>query len=280
VKKIIAFLVLALFSFTAVIYAQNLKFAKQEKIAIQPPQDKLTVGETLEYSMEWLGIPVGLIVLGVAGIEKIDGHPCYHITARATPNKFLTRFYDVEYRVHTYLDIETLSSRRFEKIRRTGKSFLYVISEFNQEKHLAGYYYYHPKGPIDKISFSSVQKNCKPDIYEEVKISPNTQDLFSSLYYFRLMPIEPNKSYTLDISYERNTWPVDIKLVKLFQKEIRRKGSFSAMEVYPDSALSDNVLGKRQISVILTTDSRRIPLEFRLHSVIGFIRGVIKNPKQ
>jgi len=103
------------------------------------------------------------------------------------------------------------------------------------------------------------------------------QDLLSSLYYFRLLKVDLNQEHTIQITYERKNWILSIKVEKLFRKDIYRKGNFALMQVSPDSDLNSQVLGKRKIYVAFTTDSRRIPVEFRLHSNAGFIRGTIKN---
>ena len=50
-------------------HAQNF-IGKKEKIVIAEPEKSLRIGERLEYSVEWLGVAVGKIVLHVEG-EKI-----------------------------------------------------------------------------------------------------------------------------------------------------------------------------------------------------------------
>jgi len=42
--------------------------------------------------------------------------------------------------------------------------------------------------------------------------------------------------------------------------------------------LNNYILGKRRLIVYLTTDSRRIPMEFKLETALGPISARIQNP--
>ena len=278
-KKIIALLTIILVS-TTILSAQDFSQKQEKPIVITTPRDSLIEGEALEYSVEWLGIPIGEIILKVEGIESINGHPCYHLSAKAVPNKFFRKFYDMEYNIHSYLDCKKLFSRRFEKVRRIKGALVYVVAEFNPERRETKYTYYSPSGPVETIEFPSLKKKVISDTVETIARSGEVQDLLSGLYYFRLLKVDLNQEYAMQITYERKNWALSIKTEKLFWKDIYKKGSFALMQVSPDSDLNDQVLGKRKVSVTFTTDSRRIPVEFKLYSSAGFIRGIIKNLSQ
>lgn len=260
--------------------AQDFSKEKEGPPEISAPRDSLVEGERLEYSVEWMGIPVGIIILKVEGIKKIDGHPCYHISAKAMPNKFFRKFYDLEHNVHSYLDCQQLISRRFEKIKRIKNKMVYVTAEFYPKKKEARYTYYSPGGPVETIAFPSLKKGIISDAVETIAIPEQTKDLVSSLYFFRLSKIELNQDCTMPITYERNNWTLTMKAKKLFWRDIYKKGCFAVIEVVPDSDLNDKVLGKRKIYSTFTADARRIPVEFKLQSNAGLIRGIIKNLSQ
>ncbi len=267
-----------LVSLPSFIYAQNFKGAPQDDIAILPPAGVLKPGEILEYSVEWLGIPIGIIILKVEGRENINGHLCYHLSAKAIPNKFFRKFYDMEYNIHSYLDCKKLTTRRFEKIRRIKDALVYVEVQLYPEKKEAKYTYYSPSGPMKTVEFPSLKEKVISNLSETIAIPGEMHDILSALYYFRLLRVDLNQNYTMQIAYERKNWIVSMKIEKLFRKDIYRKGNFSLMQVSPDSDLNNLVLGKRKIYVTFTTDSRRFPVEFKLYSNAGFIRGIIKNP--
>ncbi len=276
-KKIICALILILISVTN-LAAQDFSKKIEEPIEISAPLDSLTEGETLEYSVEWLGIPIGIIILKVEGRENINGNLCYHLSAKAIPNKFFRKFYDMEYNIHSYLDCKKLTTRRFEKIRRIKDALVYVEVQLYPEKKEAKYTYYSPSGPMKTVEFPSLKEKVISNLSETIAIPGEMHDILSALYYFRLLKVDLNQNYTMQIAYERKNWIVSMKIEKLFRKDIYRKGNFSLMQVSPDSDLNNLVLGKRKIYVTFTTDSRRFPVEFKLYSNAGFIRGIIKNP--
>lgn len=272
-KRVFILIILSL-TFSPFAQAQNFKGKAQPAISILDPEKGLRIGETLVYSMEWLGVPVGKIVLKTEGLVKINGHECYHISAEAMPNKFFRHFYDIEYKVHTYLDAKYFYTRRFEKVRRINKEFNYLEIDFDQEKNEARYKSW---GSNLFIILSNSRQKAVLDKPATTNIPYGTQDLFSSFYYFRLIKIKEGKSYPINIYYDQRNWPTNIKIDKPFWKEIRKRGAFSLVKVYPSSDLNDYILGKRDFAVYITTDSRRIPLEFRLKTSLGPVRGIIQD---
>ncbi len=275
IKKV-AILIILVLNVSNAVYAQNFK-AKPQNITISDPAKELSIGEALEYSVEWLGIPVGRIVLKVEGITTINNYECYHITAKVLPNRFFQHLYDLEYTVHTYIDKQFYYTRRFEKIRRINKQYNHIVIDFDQEKHKA---VFSSEGSTAFFKISPGRNKIEADAPITNEIPYGTQDLLSSFYYFRFLDIRENNSYPVNIYYNQRNWLVDMKVSKPFLREIRKKGSFPAVEIAPDSLLNNYILGKRRLIVFLTTDSRRIPLEFKLETALGPISARIQNPPE
>jgi hypothetical protein len=63
---------------------------------------------------------------------------------------------------------------------------------------------------------------------------------------------------------------------ELFPKEVRKKGTFETAAVSITSGLNEYILGKHKFLVYLTVDPRRIPLEFKVGTAMGNIRGIIQ----
>jgi len=271
-KKITLFIILFL-SLGSPVSAQNFK-AQPQNISISKPEKGLKIGERLEYSVEWLGIPVGEIVLKVDGLATVNNAECYHIIAKAIPNTFFQRFYDLEYTVQTYIDKQFYYTRRFEKTRRLNKQYNRIVIDFDQEKHKASFF---SEGSTPFFKISPERDKIEDNTPVTTEIPYGTQDLLSSFYYFRLLDIQQDKSYPVNIYYNRRNWQLEMKVDKPFYRDIRKKGSFSVVKVFPDSLLNNYILGKRRFVVYLTTDSRRIPLEFKLETALGSISARLKN---
>jgi len=276
-KKISFVLVLSLiFNFSGLLYAQNFK-GKIQKLTISPSQHKLTLGEKLEYSIEWMGFPAGKIILSVEDKEIIDGRECYHVCARAKPNSFFRTFYDVEYRVDSYIDTKDFSSCRFEKLRRKNKIFNYYVIQFDRNNNLATYSFCSPKGPMENINFSSVGKALLANNRRTAKTTPLSQDALSTLFYFRLIDIKENTVYPLNIFFDEKDWPVNIKVGKLFLKEIRKKGAFTVFKSSAKAGLLNFIGGAGKRVVYFTADAKRIPIQFSTNTRFGPVKGIIQN---
>lgn len=270
-KKII--LLIAVFSgLNTFIYAENF-MNKKEKIVISAPEKTLKIGEKLQYSIEWLGIPVGKIILEVEGMEKIEGIECYHVSGRAIPNNYLSKIYDMEYRVHTYIDKDNFCTIRFQKIRRVRDKFNYVCIDFDRENKKARY---KTTGSQDQFEISSLRDEVGAKTATTLNILDDTQDLFSSVYYLRLLEIKEGQTYPVNIYYDQRNWLVHMKTGKLFFRDIRHKGTFAVFEASLDSDIGKFILGKSKMVVYFTVDSRRIPVEFKFGTSVGRVRGVIQ----
>lgn len=257
-------------------HAQDFKGKPLATISIADPLSALRAGETLNYSMEWLGIPVGKIILKTAGITTIKGHKCYLVIARSFPNRFFRRLYDLEYKVYSFIDTQSLASRRFVKVRRYNKKINYTVIDFDQEHNKARFRTWGSTQYV-KISKKRTDKLVAPPT---PTISKGTQDLLSALYYFRLLKISANRAYPVPIYYEQSSWPLFMRTGVPFSRDIRDKGSFPVMEVAITSDLNEYILGKHKFLVFLTVDQRRTPIEFRVGTSMGYIRGIILNPPE
>lgn len=254
--KIAGFL-LALFLLTGlseVSHAQNFKGRTQESV-ITPAQEKLRVGEKLVYSVEWMGIPVMKASLSVKGIIKIGGRECYHLEAEAQPNNFFRLFYDVRHKVISYVDTKNFLPVRFEKERCEKNKCSDLIIEFNQDKNEA-------KVVTDHAAI--------------VKIAPNTQDLLSCLYYFRRLEIKEGQTYSANILYGEKNWPVSITVKKPYLIDIRKKGTFSVIEIAPNADFIEHLLNKPKAQAYFSAGSDRTPLLFTFSTKFGVLRGALQ----
>lgn len=255
-------LTLILFWFNLVAAAHGQNFASSTKInkeiTIQPPLKNLILKEHLDYSLEWLGIPVGTIALEIKEVAIVDDRECYHITGRAFPNRFFSKIYDVDYTVDTYIDTKSFYTYRFKKRRRLNDKVSEIVIDFDREKSEAIY--------RDKVTKGSISR----------RLFGFTQDLFSSLYQFRLMDIEEGGSYKIKVLYGGNYWDLRINVNGTEVIEIPRKGCFDVFRTEIDAELSKIILGKRKLTVYFTADSHRIPLRFIMHSHFGPIKGKIR----
>ena len=255
--------------------AQNFSVKTNNNVpSVIPVAKPFEIGEELVYSLEWLGIPIGKIKLKIEGYQEIRNHNCYYIAVSARPTAFFRRFYNVEYAVATYLDVKVHYSQRFEKTRRVKSDKSLLIIDFDHEKGEART---SITGNAPVVSISKDRSSLKQDIPSTPKIAKGTQDLFSAFYYFRLHDIKTNEVIPVPIYFDERNWVVNFSVGKPVMRELRKKGSLPVVEVRLTSEMNRYILGKRAFFFYFTADDRRIPIEFKLNTGIGSVRGILQN---
>jgi len=243
-----------------------------EKIAVVDPDQILKGGQGLEYSIEWLGFPVGRVIIKNIGLTNLKGRPCYLVVARSFPNRFIRRLYDLEYKVYSFIDAENFSSCRFFKIRRFGKQSNYTLIDFDHKNKKATCRSWGLAKfvKISKKNTESLEPKPTQEIDEDI------QDLLSAFFYIRLNSRKENSQFEIKVYYQQANWSLTVNTGQVFLREIKGKGSFPAIEVTVSSGLNEYILGRRKFLVTLTTESRRVPLEFKIGTSLGFIRAIIR----
>jgi hypothetical protein len=269
-KLIIVFLIILLPVYP--LWAQNFA-AKKNRVVILPPRGSLVSGERLVYEIQWLGFPVGNIILSVAGLERINGREAYHIIGEAKPNRFFASLYDLRYRVDSYMDKDTYCTLRFKKTRIMQGRESQVEICFDQEKHTA---FVTEKGDAPKMQVSRARGRLQMQNKPSTQTLKCSQDLFSTIYYLRLMELKEDSSYNVPIYYDKRNWITNIEVSKPWSQDFVRKGQFNVFKARIDSDLNEMILGMREITGTLTADGRRIPMEFRFGSGIGSFYGKIR----
>ncbi|MBL7070290.1 MAG: DUF3108 domain-containing protein [Candidatus Omnitrophica bacterium] len=273
IRSIIALFIFCFFcnGFTL---AQN--FAeKPPEPKIEAPDQEPVIGESLIYTVRWLGVPMGKVTLKVEGIENLDNHQCYHISALASPNNLLKKIHNLQYQADSYIDKRLLVSRRFQKTRTLGGKYNHLVIDFNPEDNTAEF---KSEGTSStSVKVSDKRKKLNIENPRTNKIPAGTQDLLSALYYIRWIDLGDGGDHPVNIYYAGRNWKANFGAGQPYWRDIRKKGTFGVIELSPSSGLNDFILGRRKFTIFLTCDSRRIPLEFRFSTGLGPIRATLDN---
>lgn len=251
--------------------AQNFAQKPAEKIIIDEPKGSVEAGEKLIYSVEWLGIPSGNIVLEASSVEY-KGRQCFLLTAKATPNNFFKHFYDVEYNIVSYIDARTFLPYHYEKNKRYRGTTNSEILDFDRQALT-----------VTNTLTGSTEGFLDSPLKTEVKevpttaISEFTLDSLSAIYYLRLQKISSGGIYPFSIYQDKRNWQVNMRLGEPLNKEIRNKGILPVIQVVPDSNLTGFVFGKKDAYFFITTDPRRLPVEFVVGTTIGKLHAKLLN---
>lgn len=253
------------------LFAQNFAARPPQKILLAEPQGSLVIGETLEYTVEWLGIPSGKITFKVAGIVNYQGRECYHLKLLAVPNSFFARFYDVEYNVESFVDVKQFYPYYYQKRKRFRNDLSSETIEFDRLANTA-------KTTVSGMTEAVINSPLKSKIKQPrtSRISEKSLDSLSAVYFLRLQEIAPDQEIQFFIYQDFSDWQFKVKPGVPYLRDLRKIGSLAVIELTPESKLTGFVFGRNTAGIYLTADSRRIPIEFSVNTAIGSIRVRLK----
>jgi hypothetical protein len=224
------------------------------------PKDKIApvpfiAGETLVYTISWLKIEGGEMTVATTREVSPDGVPVHRISLSAVSNDYVSRFYPVDTHYESWVDARDFSPVRFEKHAREGRYSSDEVEEFDLSRRVA------------------VWRNMK-EIRGTGPIPERFQDVISSFYFMRTVPLVPGQETRVDL-YSRG------KLYRLVVAVLGRErvetelGVFDALKVQPrmhDSASASSVdRNKGKLFLWFSDDARRLPVMARTILPIGSV---------
>jgi hypothetical protein len=211
------------------------------------------VGEKLTFEIKYGFVSAGTAVLGIPRLIDERGYECYHIVSLAESNQFFSVFFTVRDVAESYLDVRELVPRRFEKRLHEGEFRAHDLVIYDHERGLARYP--RQEGRI-------------------VPVSAGAQDILSSLYYVRLMPLEVGHSVFIENHADKKNYPLEIKVLKRERVSVPA-GEFNCIVVEPVVVGPGLFSHKGRLTVWLTDDEARIPVQMKSKVVIGSVAAVL-----
>jgi len=207
------------------------------------------VGECLEFSIDYGFYQAGTATMAILGTVPVNGGMCYHIQTRANSNDFISKFYKVRDVVNSYIDVDGLYSRRFEKHLREGKYKSDRIVDF-----------YH-----DRLIALNTKKK-----YAVTEIPLHVQDVLSALYFIRTMDLRVGKDEVLEVYADGKVYPLKV-IVHAKEKVTVPAGTFRCIKIEP-VLKSEGIFKQKGILIVwLTDDKLKIPVKMTSKILIGSI---------
>lgn len=209
------------------------------------------VGERLTYNVSWLNLTA---VIARMEVLRADGGNDRNVaqlvgTAQSTP--IITKFFPVDNRVVSILDLDTVVPSHLTFRRREGKKKEDIEYAFNQKE-----------GTVIAVRGGTT---------ETLPIPAGTQDILSCLYYTRtVLPPKPGASLKMNVYHDKKNRPVEVRVEALETLE----GSWGKVEtvrvrvIMPFHGLFMN---KGDIHVWVTNDERKTPVRMKAKVVLGSI---------
>ncbi len=223
----------------------------------QVPNTAFPLYEDLRFVIKWGVITGGYSSLSVQGIERVDGRDAYHLVEEAKSSGFVDTFYKVRDRHDIWLDVQSLTTLRYDKKVREGS---YRIEESVILDQVCHRY---------KLHSFRVDKNTYED--KEGPIPPDVLDPLGSLYYVRNIPLEPGQTYSVDVHSGEKVYPLVVSVKKRERVKVPA-GKFDTLLVEPLLRGPGVFISKgKKLEVWLTDDARRMPVKMRSEVFIGHV---------
>lgn len=210
------------------------------------------VGEKLVYSVQYGIISAGEASLEIRNISIVDSIPCYNIVSNARTNDVFSVVFKVRDRFVSLMDTTNLVSVRYEKHLREGSFKRDESVRFDHKNHRAVY--------ADK----------------EVPIAPRTQDVLSSMYYVRTLPLKIGQNIALANHTDGKNYPLVVKVLRKERVTVEA-GTFDCIVVEPFLRGPGIFQQKGRLTVWVTDDEFRLPVLMQSRVMIGAVSAVLKD---
>ncbi len=219
--------------------------------------DAFRPGESLLYSIKWGVIKGGNSTLEVREIQSLRGRSVYHIYSEAHSTGLVDTLFKTRDQNETWVDVQSLTTLRYEKHIREGKFRMEEEIDLDQENHR----FHNYKQRLDKGTTQ----------YVEGPIPPHTLDVLGSLYYVRTLPLEVGQTYTIDVYDNKKIWPLVVNVIKREKIKVAA-GKFTCLRVEPILREPGIFVKKgKKLEVWMTDDAIHLPVLMRSEVVIGHV---------
>ena len=211
-----------------------------------------TVGERLTYEVSWLNLTAAMAVMEVApmeGTRSASSTARLIGTAQSTP--IITKFFPVDNRVESDLDLDTLTPEHMTFRRREGK-----------KKEDIEYTFHQKEGTVTAVRGGTT---------ESVSIPAGTHDIMSCLYYTRaVLRPKPGASLKMNVYHDKKNRPVEVRVEGIETLE-GGWGKVETVRVRVVMPFHGLFMNKGDIHVWVTNDERKTPVRMKAKVVLGAI---------
>ncbi|MBN2102829.1 DUF3108 domain-containing protein [bacterium] len=212
------------------------------------------VGEYLEFEIGWKLFKAGIATMSVSDTVWYENRLCYHIKTTANSSSVIDVFYKVRDKVETIVDLEGVFPWKFEKHLREG--------HFRRDRYTI----------FDHFKNMAFVKN------DTVLIPPYVQDILSSFYYVRTLPLQIGRHFDIENISDKKVYPLR---VLVHRKETVKvpAGKFHCLVVEPVLRGEGLFNQKGRLTIWMTDDEHKIPVMMKSEVFIGTVDVKLKKYK-
>lgn len=212
------------------------------------------VGEYLEFEISWKFFKAGTAAMSVGDTVWNGNRPCYYIKTTANSSSVIDVFYKVRDKVESIIDREGMFPWKFKKRLREG--------HFRRTRHTLF-------DPYRNLAFV---KN------DTVVVPPYVQDILSSFYFVRTLPLEVGGHFDIENLSGKDVYPLRV-LVHRKQTIKVPAGKFHCLVVEPVLRGEGLFNQKGRLTIWMTDDARKIPVMMKSEVFIGTVDAKLRKYK-
>lgn len=209
------------------------------------------VGERLTYHVSWLNLTAAIAKMEVLQMEGENDRTMARLVGTAQSTPIITKFFPVDNRVESVVDLDTLAPTHLNFRRREGKKKEDIEYDFHQKD-----------GTVTAVRGGTA---------ETLPIPAGTQDILSCLYYTRTMlSPKPGASLKMNVYHDKKNRPVEVRVEGLETIE-GAWGKAETVKVRVIMPFHGLFMNKGDIHVWVTNDERKTPVRMKAKVVLGSI---------
>lgn len=208
-------------------------------------------GEKLKFEVRALSMLGGYATLEVGNYTTVAGRPCMVFTARANSVFPFSAVFPVKDVQSSYFDSVNFLTWKFENHVNEGSYHANNLEVYDQIQH--SFWHQHNQEPPE----------TKP-------LAPFSQDLISCFYYFRLLPVEVGKTYSIPTQSGGKNYQLIVEVLGRESVTVPA-GTFDCLRVKPIVKEETVFHNTGEINLWVSADERHFPVKIESSLVIGSI---------
>ena len=189
----------------------------------------------------------------------------FHFTGLAETSSMMALIYKIYNVIDDYVDYDTFVPVKMTLTMDESKQNVSMVLNYDHKNGKSSFW----KKRIDK------DKNVT-EVNRVDEFIPMAQDIFSSLYYVRTLPLKVGEKSKFTIHDNGKNWTLTIDVVKE-EKVWTRLGAVDTLLLHPMAERDGEKFTKGSMYLWVTNDEKKIPVKFEAEVRIGKMEGIIKD---
>lgn len=219
------------------------------------------IGETLEISLGWMGLPAGTATLEVREGQPFQGRKTYHLYGNVLSSKLVDTIYHVDNTAESFVDSSGFIPYKF---------LLHMLETHQKKETRVAFDHTEKKAYYWSKRISQKWGDETQDRTDE--LVPGAKDLWSALYYARTLTYKMHEKQTLYVYENGKNYFVEVEPVA---KEVlnTKLGAFQCWKIQVTIKLDNILRPTGDIFLWLSDDNKKYIVKFDAKIKIGSLYG-------